>query len=648
MNEGKESCLPRGESGLPGFGFRIGLSLALAGQAMVFGLGYNNALAAGEAPAYGSLVYWLLHGALIVSSVAVLALLGGPLLKESLRAALEPRLTVEALFVLSAAGALVGSLISTISGSGSVYYEVVSLVLCVYAIGKQVGAFQKGKLGAAVTSFRKAFDTATIETTDGHRERIPVTRLDPSHTVLISPGDPIPIDAVIRTGSGYIRETPLTGEPAPVSKKAGDEVLAGTWSIDGNLELVPKLGTPRTIDQILEILETAPAAPARLQKTADRLMQVFVPVVCLTAIGTFAGWYFLSEQPWWDALFNAMAVLLVACPCALGLAMPAGIWAGLFYLSQRGVVGRHGYLLDTLAECKTIVFDKTGTLSRFELEADTRQLGHGEMQTARLLDEMASLGEASHHPVSQALARLSPTRLPVNTVQIFPGAGIGGMVEGSCLLIGELSLLKEKGIRIPAELPKGSGKPVHVARQGLFVGTLFLNEVFRDEAEATLRALGEMGCDCRILSGDPGSEHATIGGIPVEGGLSPEAKAERVLIAAESGGEVLFVGDGVNDVLAMQASHSALAIDLGAALATEYADGLLVDGRVSALPGAIRHARKLKTILQGNLIFALAYNLIGMGLAAGGVLHPVVAALLMVGSSILVSYRALNVASQSA
>ena len=646
MKTSEERCLPCETSGLSGFGFRIGIALALAGQGMVFGLGYNNALAAGEAPSRDSSVYWILHGSLILSAAVVIGLLGGPLLKESVKACRDLRFSVEALFVLSAVGALVGSLISTIAGSGSVYYEVVSLVLCVYAIGKQVGAMQKGKLGAAVSSFRKAFDTATVQMPDGERGRIPVSQLDNSRIVLISPGDPIPIDAVISEGSGYIRETSLTGEPSPVSKTVGDEVMAGTWSIDGNLKLAPKLGQPRTIDQILELLERAPAAPSRLQKTADRLMQIFVPLVSITAISTFAGWFFLSDGPWWDALFNSMAVLLVACPCALGLAMPAGIWAGLFYLSQRGVVGRHGHLLDTLAECRTVVFDKTGTLSHFDLKADTSHLGHGEMERLRLIDELASLGAASHHPVSQAMAALSETRQSVCGVQIYPGSGIGGLVDGTSLVVGELELLKEKGIRLPESLPSGRGKPVHVAHSGIYAGALYLNEVLRDEAAATLKALQKLDCQCLILSGDPRSEHAEIGGVPVEGGLSPEAKAERVMVAAEGGGEVLFVGDGVNDILAMQASHSALAVDLGAALATEFADGLLVEGEISALPGSIRHARKLKAALHGNLLFAIGYNLIGMALAAGGVLHPVVAALLMVFSSAIVSYRALRAAGE--
>ena len=641
------TCLPCGNSGLPGFGFRIGLSLALAGQGMVFGLGYNNALEAGEAPAYGSVLYGFLHGALILSAVSVAVLLGGPLVRETIEAVRERRLSVEALFVLSACGAFVGSLVSTLSGSGSVYYEVVSIVLCVYAIGKQIGVVQKGRVGEAVAGFREAFDRALVRGLDGELKAVPVERLTPHCQVVIRPGDPIPVDGTIVAGSGYVRETTLTGEPAPVTRETGDRVLAGTWSIDGNFEVQPEAGGERAIDRILELLEAAPAHPSRLQESADRLMRIFVPLVSVVSAGTFAGWFLFSAQPWWEALFNAMAVLLVACPCALGLAMPAGIWAGLFHLSQRGIIGRHGSLLDSLAESTVVVFDKTGTLSHFELEVDTGHLRPGAVTEEALSAEVASLGRASHHPVSAALATLSGERLGVRDLVIHPGRGLEGRAGEAHLLAGEAGLLEEKGISLPPRLPEAAGKPVHLARNGSYAGTLFLRESLREEAGATLEALTAMGCRCRILSGDPAAGYLQIGAIPVEGGLRPEEKAARVRELRQAGEQVLFVGDGINDVPAMEAGNASLAIDLGANLATEFSDGLLVDGRVSVLPGAIRQARKLKKSLQGNLRFALAYNLLGMSLAAAGVLHPVVAALLMVGSSAVVSFRALRTAGEA-
>jgi Cu+-exporting ATPase len=647
------SCDPCESAGLPAFGFRIGIALALAGQGMVFGLGYNNALETGDAPLYGTLLYVVLHGALFASAVAVVLLLGGPLFQESLSAIRQRKISVEALFVLSAGGAMGGSLISSLRGSGSVYYEVVSIVLCVYAIGKQIGAVQRGRVSEAVSSFRHAFDSAVILGPDGRREQKPVSQIKEGDRVAVRPGDPIPVDGLLLEGGGYVRETALTGEPAPVTRKPGDRLLAGTWSVDGNFVIQAKSGHERGIDQILQLLESAPETPSRLQESADQLMRVFVPVVSLTATGTFFGWLLLSSQPWWDALFNAMAVLLVACPCALGLAMPSGIWAGLYALGQRGLVGRHGHLLDSLASCTMIVFDKTGTLSHFDLEVDTRHLVASGAETCPeesgldLKAAIASLGKASHHPVSSALSQLSESVLPVQDLRIYPGEGMGGNVGGIALLVGETSLLERAGAVVPQAGDAESGKPVHVAVNGSFTGTLYLKEVLREEAEATLQALQSMGCRCRILSGDPSPLHAEIGGCAVEGSLTPSAKADRISALERAGEHVLFIGDGVNDLPAMEASRAALAVDLGAALATEYADGLLVDGRVGVLPSAIRRARRIMKHLQGNLRFALAYNLVGMTLAAAGVLHPVVAALLMVGSSVIVSARALHAAGQA-
>lgn len=642
-------CFPcAGDTGIPGFGFRLGLALALAGQGMVFGLGYNNALIEGHAPSFGSIVYILIHGGLLISSLLVLFLLGGPLLTELRAAIAERRLSVEALFLLSALGALGGSLVSSLTGEGSVYYEVVAIVLCVYAIGKQLGSVQRGKLGEALSSLRNAYAFAFVRGADGEREEVPVADLDPEAVVLVRPGDPFPVDGTLLSGRGYVRETALTGEPTPVVRKPGDTVLAGTWSLDGNFEVQQHSGGQRSIDAILEILEKAPRVPSRFQAAADRLMSVFIPVVTLTSAGTFLAWWLFSSAPWWEALFNAMAVLLVACPCALGLAMPAGIWSSLYYLSQRGIIGRHGTLIDGLANCTAIAFDKTGTLTAFAPGLEVHLRPEGKLDREQLLTEVASLAAGAQHPVSEALARGHEDRHLVRDLEIFPGEGVRGRVHAARLVLGEADFLQRLGIEVPDTVPSLPAKAIHVARNEVYAGTLFLKEMLRDGVEATLQTLQEMGITCAILSGDPFPSTVSIAGIPVEGGLEPEAKASRLRELKAGGGHVLYVGDGINDLASMEASDAALAIDLGAALATEFADGVVVEGRIDALPVAIHKARLLKRRLEGNLRFALSYNLVGMALAAGGILHPVVAALLMVGSSVIVSTRALRTAAQMA
>lgn len=640
----KDVCGPCGEAGLAGFGWRIGLALAFAGQGMVFGLGYNNALKSGESPAFGSAAYGILHAALLGSALVVGVLLGGPLLRETLAAFRQRRLSVEALFVLSAGGALGGSLIASFTGSGSVYYEVVSIVLCVYAIGKQVGAVQKSRLGQALSRFRMAFDSAWVAAPDGGRVARALSDLQPEDRVLVAPGEPVPVDGRLLRGSGYLRETPLTGEPAPVRKGPGDQIRAGTWSVDGNLLIEPHLEGPRALDGILAFLDQTRQRPSRMQAFADRLMHLFVPVVSLTATGTFLGWLLVPATAWWEALFHAMSVLLVACPCALGLALPTGIWSGLFHLGQRGVLGRHGQLLEALAECDTVVFDKTGTLTRFQLEADTSKVSGSPAEKQDLLEAVAALGRESPHPVSAALAHLGTRPLRVTGLLVHPGLGLSGEVAGRSLMVGEAALLREHGVALPAALPAGAGKPVHLACDQRFAGTVFLRECLRPDSEAALQVLLEMGLECHILSGDPEPANPSIGGVPVTGNLHPAAKAREVESLKSAGRQVLFIGDGINDLPAMQASHASLAIDHGAALAAEFADGLLIQGRAASLPSAIHLARRVARALRDNLRFALLYNLAGMSLAAAGLLHPVVAALLMVGSSAIVSWRALRAA----
>ena len=633
--------------GLSGFGFKIGLSLAFAGQGMVFGLGYNNALSAGEAPEPFSPLYWLLHGGLLLSAVAVCLLLGRPLLIHTIAAIRQRRISVEALFVLSAFGALAGSLISTFRGSGSVYYEVVSIVLCVYAIGKQIGVIQKGRVAEAINSFRHTFDVALREERDGQRRRIAVAEVHSGDRILVHPGDPISVDGRIVAGSGYVRETAITGEPAPVRRLVGDYLQAGTWSLDGNFVLEASGSRIRAIDGILRVLEAGSQRVSDLQRSADRIMLVFVPFVSLFSVATFAGWALFSDNSIWDALFNAMAVLLVACPCALGLALPTGLWAGLYHLAQRGIAGRNGHLLDALAGSSTFVFDKTGTLGEFELGAQLDHLEPDAHGREWLLAAIASLAAESRHPVSQTLCGLSQTRLPVQSLQVHPGLGLSARVDGAQIVFGEWQLLLESVLQADEEVPPGApagGKHIHVSVDGRYAGCLILAERLRTDAEATLAELTRFGIRCRILSGDPTPARDAIGGIPIQGGLTAEAKAEHIRAWERAGERILFIGDGVNDLPAMQASDASLAIDLGSELATEFADGVLLGGRVASLPTAVRHARRLRASLQGNLRFALAYNLIGMGLAAAGLLHPVVAALLMTVSSALVSYRSLRAA----
>lgn len=634
------------EGQIPLFGFRLGLSLAIAGQSMVVGLGYNNALKAGESPAYGSLLYWGLHGLLLGSALLVLGLLGKPLFSASWRSLKRRRITLEFLFVLSLFGALGGSLISTITGEGSVYYEVVAVVMSVYVIGKQVTAVQREKALTEVRKLESTFQWARRVETDGQDKMVKVAELCPGDRVHIPMGEPIPVDGVVEKGTGYIRETAMTGEAMPRSRTCGDALIAGTWSVDG--DFVVKVEAPQTnrkIDSIIRIVQEARWEGSRLQDEADRLMEYFVPMVGTVAMLTFAGWFF-SGVIWWEALFNSMAVLLVACPCALGVAMPVGLWAGLFHTSQLGIVARNTRLLDGLSGAGVVVFDKTGTLSVLEDFDYTWNFSEEAGTDSEYWRScVGSLERGLEHPLARLFARETVLGTPVESREWVAGEGVRGWINGEEIRFGEGTFIENHGLEIPEEWrPRPSEKFLYLAREAKLVGYVCVRERFRQDVQQVFRDLKRLDCQVMVLTGDRSGERLSSEEILIEAGLSPEEKADRVGDLERHGKQVLFIGDGINDVSAMQRATASLAIQEGSQLTVEGADGVFAGSSLNALPRAIQLNRYLIKQLRGNLKFALAYNVFGMGLAAGGWLHPVVAALLMTGSSFVVSWRAIQAA----
>jgi len=639
------SEIARGNTG-DTFWIRLGVALVLAGQSMVLGLGINL-----SSPAYASSAYWWLHGALIASALIAIGLLGPRLARESWLALRAGRITVEALFVISCAGALCGSLLATFTGEGSVYYEVVAIVLVVYSVGKRIGASSRDRVLREIAAYRETFETAREILPSGEERIARVDRLHGGALVRIDPGEPVPVDGVIRRGTGYLEQSQLTGEPIPVIGRPGGRIHAGSWSVDGTfvVETTGEYGE-RTIDRILGWVEKARERPSRLQTWADRTIGWFFPVVLIVATLTFAGW-FLAGSGWAAALFNSMAVLLVACPCALGLATPIAVWKGMFRLAERGFLCRHGEAFDALARSRRIFFDKTGTLSEARLIVRDFQLLPGcPVDPDDLRDRVAAVESGQEHPVARALARLVDepvTRVAERT--ILPGRGIEAVVETedgpSRIAVGPGSApASESGDGSPAAPGTGadSGRTVTVSINGTPAAVVRVEEVLRGEAAECLRVLGEKGLAVEILSGDPDPTWPEISGVAIEGSLSPEAKRARVEASVGRGEEPLFVGDGINDSPAMAAGAASIAIGEGASLPRGTSDAVLLGNDLGTLAVAIDLARSVFRGVRGNLRFAVVYNLVGISLAAGGVLHPIVAALLMLASSATVSIRALR------
>ena len=650
---------------------RIGAGLAVAGQAMVFSLAVNLS------PPDG-VTYWVLHGGLMLSAAAVLAFLGGDLVRSAIEAARQRRINIDLLFLTTLAGAFAGSLIATFTHRGSVYYEVVAILIVVHTAGKMLGARSRLAALQAVDRTRERFEFCRVRRADGSLVSAPVHELSAIDRVIVAPGGPISVDGEITAGRGYVQETSMTGEWRPASRGPGDPVFAGTFSIDGSFEIRPRAG-PRRLDAILAAVAGARLAPSRLQQQADQLVAWFLPFVVAVSTATFAGWMLCA--PWDRALFNAMAVLLVACPCAAGLATPVAVWGGLARLASFGLVARSGDFLDGLARCDVVCLDKTGTLSTDALAVRAWHLEPAFRERTRWLRAaVATAEEGLTHPVAAALRsgtddgfaepggqggmgilplsaglgenHRRDARATLNR-RIEPGLGVVAVVEDETgrpveLRVGEWGL-GEQILSKPADPPAvtdpdadSAAKRIYVFVGGMHAATIELQENWREGLEAALQELEVLGVEAAILTGDPAVATGRFHSVNLRTGMSPADKHLYVQELVASGRSVTFVGDGVNDAAAMSAAQVSIAMQAGADLAHAAAMAVYAGGDLRFLPRAITVARAARRSIRLNLQFAAAYNIVGMALAAAGVLHPVAAALLMVGSSAFVSVNALR------
>ena len=610
---------------------RVGIGVAVAAQAMVFSLAVNLTPAEGAA-------YWLVHGGLLASALGALGFLGRDLLGSAWVAARGRRISIDLLFLVTLLGALGGSITSTFTGAGSVYYEVVAILIVVHTLGKMAGARSRAAALRAADEVAEKFERCVVLDPKDGEIVVPVSALRGGERVLVAPGAAITVDGVVESGRSYVEEAAMTGEWRPVPRGPGDAVWAGTHAVDGRLVITARAGL-RRLDRVLLAVAEARLAPSRLQAQADRLMAWFLPVVTGVSAATFVGWW-AAGAPWEKSLFNAMAVLLVACPCAMGLATPVAVWGGLARLARLGIVARSGDFLAALARADHVCFDKTGTLSseRLAVRGWVFEPGWAGRET-ELKAIVAAVERGLDHPVARALAAgfVTGAGFEVTELRVEAGCGVEAIVAGAGRVrVGEAAFC---GAREGA----ASGKVVWVAVDGAVAARVELGEEWREGLAETLAGLRALGLGLEVLTGDASSP-PEIEGVVVKAGLAPEAKASRVHALTSEGRAVLFAGDGVNDAAAMAAADSSLALRSGSELARASAQAVCAGEDLRRLPEAVRVARCVVGGVRGNLRFAAGYNLAGMALAAAGVLHPVAAALLMVFSSVWVGARALRAA----
>ena len=543
------------------------------------------------------------------------------------------------------------------------YFDAAAMILGLVLLGRWLEARAKAEAGGAIRRL-VGLQPRLAQLVDGAETRtVPIDRVRPGDVLRVRPGDRVPVDGVVVDGSSVIDESMLTGEPVPVAKAGADDVFGGTVNGSGSFTFrATRVGSDTALARIVALVERAQGSKPPIQQLADRISEAFVPAVLLLAVATFAAWYVLGAEPRLAlAVIAFIGVVIVACPCAMGLATPTAILVGTGRGAEAGILFRGGEALERLEHVDTVVFDKTGTLTRGRPVIETVDLIGG-LGEAEVLDLAASLEAASEHPLGAAVvARARLDELGFRHVEAFEsiaGQGVRGIVAGRSVAVGSAAFIGAGSVadaRAIGDAVGAAGRtPLWVAVDGAAVAVLGATDPIRDEAASAVAELRRAGIDVQLLTGDVRATAESVAarvGIPpesVRAGVLPGDKSAAIEELQRSGRRVAMVGDGINDAPALAGADVGIAIGSGADVAVEAAGVTLVGADLRAVPTAIELSRATMSIVRQNLFWAFAYNLVlipvAMGILSpfGIVLNPALAAGAMALSSVAVVTNSLR------
>ena len=509
------------------------------------------------------------------------------------------------------------------------YFESAAMILALITVGKMLEARSKGKTTDALRSLMKlAPQTATL-VRGGQEIAVPIAQVRRGDVFVVRPGESIPVDGVVLEGESAVNESALTGESIPVDKAVGDSVSAATTNQSGFLRCeATRVGEDTTLSQIIKMVSDAAATKAPIAKVADRVSGVFVPTVIALAILTTAVWL-LCGQSIGFALARGISVLVISCPCALGLATPVAIMVGNGLGAKNGILFKTAVSLEETGKTEIVALDKTGTITQGEPRVTDVLPAEGMTQGA-LLSLAAALEQRSEHPLARAVMMRAEedglTAAPVGDFRALPGNGLTATLSGETLLGGSLSFVSSRvdvprSVRQKAEALAEEGKtPLLFAQAGRLAGVIAVADVIKADSPAAIAALRNMGIRVVMLTGDNEKTARAIGRLAgvdeVIAGVLPEGK-ESVIRRLQAQGKVAMVGDGINDAPALTRADIGVAIGAGTDVAIDAADVVLMKSRLSDVPAAIRLSRATLRNIHENLFWAFFYNVIGIPLAAG-------------------------------
>jgi Cu+-exporting ATPase len=563
---------------------------------------------------------------------------------------------MDTLIAMGSSAAYFYSLAATFLIGGHVYYETAAMIITLIVLGKYLEAKAKGRTSESIKRLMGLRPRTARVIRDGAEMDVPVEEVQVGDVIVVRPGEKIPVDGAVVEGRSAVDESMVTGESLPVAKEVGDEVIGATINKSGSFKFqATKVGRDTVLAQIIRLVEQAQGSKAPVQRLADRVAGVFVPSVIAVAVATFLGWFFLGGTGLERALINMVAVLVIACPCALGLATPTAVMVGTGKGAERGILIKSGESLERAGTLDTVVLDKTGTITRGQ-PAVTDVVANGALSRDEVLRLAASAERGSEHPLGEAIVEAAEAEgLSLGEVQDFEavaGQGIKVALNGRHALLGNLRFMRENGVAFEAvegdvDRLQSEGKTaVVLALDGDVAGVIAVADTVKEGSQEAVARLHEMGLEVVMISGD---NERTARAIADQVGIDrvlaevlPEDKAQEVQKLQEEGHVVAMVGDGINDAPALAQADIGIAIGTGTDVAMEVGDIVLMRGDLRSVPAAIELSRKTMGTIRGNLFWAFAYNTAGIPIAALGILVPWMAAAAMAFSSIFVVSNSLR------
>ena len=636
------------------FGAALGLPVVIIGHAQ-FIPGLQNL-------SHGTMrLLWTLSG---VWTVPIMVYVGGRFFTGGWAAFRRHDANMDTLVALGTGAAWIYSTVAVAfpglfpEGTGHPFYEATAVVITLVVLGQALEARAKGRTSQAVRRLMDLRPLVARVVRDGTEVEVPAADVQVGEIVVVRPGEKIPVDGRVREGRSTVDESMVTGESIPVEKGPGDEVVGGTMNSSGVLHFrAERVGRDMVLSRIVEMVRAAQGAKPPIQRVVDVVASYFVPTVMIVSVVSFAVWYTYGPEPVLSyAMVVAVAVLVIACPCALGLATPISIMVAVGKAAEHGILIRNGEALQRARTVDTVVLDKTGTVTQ-GAPTLTDVVPLGDVQEDELIRVAAAAETGSEHPLAQAVADGAADRgveyTPASDFEAIPGMGIRATVDGRAVLVGTAAFLSESGVEITAlekeasRLAEAGRTPVLVAAEGRPLGALGIADPVKQESAAAIARLREMGLEVVILTGD---HEATARAVAREVGVEtvfarvlPDQKAQRIKELQEQGRSVAMVGDGINDAPALAQADVGVAIGTGTDVAIEAGDVTLMGGSLEGVVEMMEISEATFRNIRQNLVGAFIYNVLGIPVAAGvfypflGILlSPVIAGAAMAFSSVTV------------